>query len=97
VPRLTFLPDRRAVDAPRGTRLIDAIRQAGLPIAHPCGDSLICGRCGVRVVDGEVAPQSDLEAEVKRRNRVAADQRLACAIRVRGDLLISATYWGETA
>jgi ferredoxin len=91
-----FLPDRRSVDAPRGTLLIDAIRQAGLPIAHPCGESLLCGRCGVCVVAGEVAPESALEAEVKRRNRIAADQRLACAIRVRGDLLVWAPYWGES-
>jgi ferredoxin len=94
VPRLTFLPERRSLDVARGVRLIDAIRQAGLPIARPCGDVLICGRCAVRVLAGDVLPESDLEATLKRRNRIAPEQRLACALRVRDDLTIAADYWG---
>jgi ferredoxin len=95
VPRLVFLPERRTIDVPQGARLIDAVRQAGLPIADPCSDALLCGRCAVRVIAGEVAPESDVEATVKRRNRVDPGQRLACALRVRSDLVISASYWGE--
>jgi ferredoxin len=48
----------------------------------------------VRVLAGDVLPESDLEAMLKRRNRIAPEQRLACALRVRGDLTIAADYWG---
>jgi ferredoxin len=88
-------PSSRAIDVPRGTLLIAAIREAGLPIANPCGDTLICGRCAVRILSGSVSEEAPVETSLKHRNRVAPEQRLACAIRVRGDLVITADYWGE--
>jgi ferredoxin len=94
MPRVRFLPDGRQIEVPRGTLLIDAIRQAGLPIARACGDELLCGRCGVRIASGEVAPEKDVERRAKQRNRVPEELRLACALRVRGDLVVGADYWG---
>lgn len=80
---------------PAGTLLADAVREAGLPIASPCGDDLICAKCGVRIVAGKVGRESPVERETKARNRVPREQRLACAIRVRADLVVHADYWGE--
>jgi ferredoxin len=95
VPRLLFLPQQRTLEVPLGARLIDAIRAAGLPIAHPCGDILLCGRCAVRVLAGEVDRESAAESLSKRRARVEPSARLACALRVRGDLSLTTSYWGE--
>ena len=93
--QIQFRPAGTTIDVPRGTLLIDAVRRAGLPIASPCGDDLICGRCGVRVLSGEVSREAPVERDAKARNRVPVEQRLACAIRVREDLVITADYWGE--
>ncbi len=93
--QIQFRPAGTTIDVPRGTLLIDAVRRAGLPIASPCGDDLICGRCGVRVLSGEVSREAPVERDAKARNRVPPEQRLACAIRVREDLVITADYWGE--
>jgi ferredoxin len=68
--------------------------QAGRPIARACGDELVCARCGVRVLEGTLARESRVEREAKARNRVDPALRLACAVRVRGDLVIGADYWG---
>ena len=73
----------------------NAIRDAGLPIASPCGDDLICAGCGVWIHEGRTAREAPVEADAKRRNRVPSGQRLACAVRVRDDLVVSADYWGE--
>jgi ferredoxin len=94
VPRLLFLPQQRTLEVPRGTRLIDAIRSARLPIARSCGDVLLCGRCAVYVLAGEVGRESRAEALSKRRARVEPTARLACALRVRGDLSLTTSYWG---
>ena len=94
MPVVRMLPAGIRLEVPRGTRLTDAIRQAGLPIAAPCGDELICAKCGLRVVEGDVDRESDVERRAKQRNRVAPDYRLACALRVRGDLTVRADYWG---
>lgn len=94
MPRLRLEPSGRAIDVPHGTRLIDAIRQAGLPIARACGDELLCALCGVHVLSGRISGESALERRVKARNRIDPELRLACALRVRDDLVISAEYWG---
>ena len=94
MPKIQLLPADIQIDVPRGTRLIQAIRDAGLPIASPCGDDLICGKCGVRILSGAVAREAPVETKAKQRNGVAPEQRLACAIRIQGDLTLTADYWG---
>ena len=94
MPTLRFLPSGKEIEVPRGTLLIDAVRQAGLPIARACGADLICARCGVRILEGSVSRESRIESRIKARNRLPTDVRLACAIRVRGDLALHADYWG---
>jgi len=95
VPRIRCLPADVMVEVPAGTLLTDAIRAAGLPIATACGDELVCGRCGVRILRGAVTPEKPVERRAKRRNRVPDSLRLACVIRVHGDLDVSADYWGS--
>jgi ferredoxin len=97
MPTVRFPGRALEVSVPRGERLVDAIRRAGLPIAAPCGDDLICGRCGVRVLRGRVRRESEVERSAKRRNRIDPVLRLACAIRVQEDLEVSADYWGAPA
>lgn len=94
MPEVRFRPAERSIEVRKGTLLIDAVREAGLPIASPCGDDLICGRCGVRVLSGRVTREAPVEREAKRRNRVDPELRLACAVRVHADLVVTANYWG---
>jgi ferredoxin len=94
MPLLRFLPDGHELRVPAGTLLIDAVRRAGLPIASSCGSELVCARCAVRVVRGSLSPESPLEQRAKQRNRLAEQQRLACAVRVHDDLVLHADYWG---
>ena len=94
MPTLRFPSHGIALEVPRGTRLIEAIRQAELPIAAACGNDLVCGKCGVRVLEGTLRRESRLERRAKRMNRVPAELRLACAIRVYDDLAVTADYWG---
>jgi len=93
VPTVRFLPKGVELEVPKGTRLIDAVREAGLPIARACGDELVCAKCGVRIIAGRVAREAAIERRAKARNRVSTELRLACALRVSGDLTLSADYW----
>jgi len=97
MPTVRLLPSDIAIQVSAGTRLCDAIRDAGQPIAAPCGDDLICARCAVRVLEGRVTREAPVERDAKRRNRVAPDYRLACALRVHHDLTVTADYWGALA
>lgn len=93
MPTIRFLPKGVDLEVPKGTRLIDAVREAGLPIARACGDELVCAKCGVRIVSGRVAREAPVERRSKARNRIAPELRLACALRVSADLVVTADYW----
>jgi len=54
---------------------------------------LVCAKCGVRILSGRVAREAPVERRAKARNRVAPDLRLACALRVQGNLELTADYW----
>lgn len=94
MPTLRFVPAQKLIEVPAGTLLIEAIRGAGLPIAHGCGQELMCGRCGVRILGGKVGEESAREREVKQRTRASRELRLACTLSVDGDLVITTDYWG---
>jgi ferredoxin len=94
-PLVRFLPSQRSVRVPAGTSLLEAARRAGLPIASACSGDGACGRCGVRLLDGQAGspPESEPEAIVKARNRVDADLRLACRMGVSADMTVTTAYW----
>lgn len=93
MPTVRFLPSGIEREVRKGTLLIDAVREAGLPIARACGDELVCAKCGVRILEGRVTREAPVERRAKERNRVPRELRLACALRVNGDLVVSADYW----
>ena len=95
MPRIRLLPADVAVDVPSGTTLLEAVVSAGLPIARSCGADGICGKCALRILDGETAlgPETDDETRIKARNRVDPELRLACRVRVGGDVTATASYW----
>jgi 2Fe-2S ferredoxin len=90
-----FMPSEKRVRVARGTPLLEAAREAGLPIAAGCSANGLCARCGVVVLDGRdaVSAESDAEAVAKRVNRIDPEQRLACMASAAGDVTITATYW----
>ena len=78
-----------------GTSLLSAASEAGLPVAQACGRHSLCGRCGMRVLDGAEAlsPETDGERKAKRRNRVDPEERLSCCCEVHGDARVTTSYW----
>lgn len=94
--KIQFLPSERIVlvDTDEMT-LLEATREAGLPIASACGQNGACARCGLLILEGAetLEPESDRERRIKERNRIDPEQRLACRIRPRGNLTVRASYW----
>src|SRR6266545_3551813 len=52
VPRVTFLPDGRAVEVPRGSSILEAAEAAGVELPHNCGGVCACTTCHVLVEQG---------------------------------------------
>jgi uncharacterized 2Fe-2S/4Fe-4S cluster protein (DUF4445 family) len=76
-----FQPSGVRVDVSAGTPLLDAAREAGVDIEAPCGGEGICGKCIVRIVEGDVDSNS---LGLLPRATVAEGYVLACRTKVLG-------------
>lgn len=79
MPVVLFQPSGKTVDVPPGTELLDAAKKADVHIDSPCGGKGACGKCIVRITNGEVNSDS---LGVLSRTEVADGCVLACKSRV---------------
>lgn len=83
-----FEPIGRRQTCAIGETVLDVARRAGIAITSLCGGAGVCGRCQVRVLEGEVSPATAREREVLGDDAVGRGERLACETRVLGDLWV---------
>lgn len=78
--KIIFEPGLIEVEIPSGAKVINAIEKAGIPFETPCGGKGICGKCGVKILDGAPSPT---ETEKKLLGeKVKEGWRLACQARL---------------
>jgi uncharacterized 2Fe-2S/4Fe-4S cluster protein (DUF4445 family) len=82
-----FEPIGRRVPCNGGDTLLDAAQHAGIVLNATCGGEGVCGRCIVRVMDGQISP-ANLTEEAELSGQVEAGWRLACQAEILGDVRI---------
>jgi uncharacterized 2Fe-2S/4Fe-4S cluster protein (DUF4445 family) len=87
-PRVLFAPSLKKVAVKEGATILDLAREAGVLIDSQCGGKGKCGKCRVRVLEGEVSPASQEESAHVTENEKGMDYRLACMARVMGDATV---------
>lgn len=83
--RVLFQPDGRTVQVADGSTLVEAAREAGIHLNSPCGGTGACGNCKVQLTSGD-APVTQAERERLRESDFERGLRLACQVRVGGDI-----------
>ncbi len=73
-----FEPIGRRVTCELNTTLLDAAQRAGVMLTAVCGGDGSCGRCIVRVMNGEVSLPTQIEQAELGRDETASGWRLAC-------------------
>jgi uncharacterized 2Fe-2S/4Fe-4S cluster protein (DUF4445 family) len=86
VHTIEFLPARKSLEVPTGTLISEALQQAGLELAQPCGGQGRCGRCAVRVEGTGARRRSTMRLTA---DDLAQGFALACQTVVEGDLTIT--------
>ena len=83
---------KREVKLKQNTSVLDLLRQSNIPHASVCGGRGRCSTCRVRVDKGldKVAPPSAVEARILKRIGAAPNVRLACQIRPKQTLSVTA-------
>lgn len=74
---------------------MQALLDAGLPVASSCLGDGVCGRCRVQVLEGlqNLSPINTTEEILRGRLRLARDVRISCQTTVQGDITIDTSYW----
>ncbi|MGD0580695.1 MAG: ASKHA domain-containing protein [Bryobacteraceae bacterium] len=78
------------IDAAAGTPLRDRLFELG--VEFPCGGTLLCGSCRIRVVEGEV-PVSDEMREALSEEEIEDGWRLGCFAVAKGPVTVEVEQW----
>jgi len=78
---------RRALAAPAGASVFEALAAHGIFLPTACGGRGACGLCKVRIPEG-AGPLSPAERSLLSGEERAAGVRLGCQVRVAGDLAV---------
>lgn len=91
MPKVTFLPSNKIVDANLGESILDIALSQGVSIQHACGGFCACTTCHCEVVEGAQNLQSPDSDELERLEvldgRTPAS-RLGCQAKVKGDVTV---------
>ncbi len=71
--------------ATSGENLLEVARKTNVAIDAPCSGNVVCGKCRVKLVEGELASKKSSHITEQ---EFAAGWRLACASKVEGDCTI---------
>ena len=90
-----FVPLGKGREVKQGVTIISAANRAEVPIGQSCNGDGICGWCKVKVLSGlqELDLPSRLEQRLIETNGFSPDERAACLARVRGDVIVTTSYW----
>ncbi len=97
---IIFQPSGRRGQVPEGTTILDAARRLGVGVEAVCGEQLVCGKCRVKVMEGNFPKEGitssmshlsgldDKEIKVLKRKDSEEHLRLACSTKILGDVLV---------
>jgi ferredoxin len=95
MPIVSFQPLEKQREVKNGATILAAANQCDAPIGQSCNGDGICGWCKVKVLSGlqELDLPSRLEQRLIETNGFSPDERAACLARVRGDVIVTTSYW----
>ncbi|HZQ07530.1 MAG TPA: ASKHA domain-containing protein [Anaerolineae bacterium] len=84
---IRFLPSETVTHAPEGTTLFNAANWAGLAIDSTCGGRGTCGKCKVRLVEGQ-APIREADRKYLTPTELSNGWRLSCRAVLHTDCVV---------
>ena len=97
MPVVRFMPSGKMKEIRAGATILAAANQAEMPIGQSCSGDGICGWCRVTLLEGEgnMLPPGALEKKLMNEKEFGAHERAACLAKLKGDITITTTYWGD--
>ena len=76
----------KSIACQEGANLLDALLEGGAFVDNPCSGKGICGKCKVRICQGELPAMSETERALLKPEEIEAGIRLSCMIDVNGTM-----------
>ena len=76
----------KSISCQEGANLLDALLEGGAFVDNPCSGKGICGKCKVRICQGELPAMSETERALLKPEEIEAGIRLSCMIDVNGTM-----------
>jgi 2Fe-2S ferredoxin len=98
MPKVTFMPLNKTVEAQPGQTLLEISEEHHIGLEHACGGVCACSTCHVIVQDGMDKQLEDQEDdEIDTLDKLCPQQtihsRLGCQARVKGDVKVELFNW----
>ena len=80
MPKLTFKNKNVTLDVPKGSSILEAALEHGVPLYHTCGGNCSCSTCRVFVLKGaeHLSPMEEEEKQVLDSFDLKPPHRLGC-------------------
>ena len=88
MPILKVMPEGKQFDFASGKNLMEIMLDAGLFIDNACGGKGLCGKCRVKITEGNAGEAGETELAILKAGEVEQGIRLACLARPEGDITI---------
>ncbi len=85
MPKVRFLPHGKEVEVPMDTPVLRAALDAGVHINASCGGNGVCGKCRIKIEEGEV--EGGISERLSKED-IEEGYRLACLATVKSDVLV---------
>jgi uncharacterized 2Fe-2S/4Fe-4S cluster protein (DUF4445 family) len=86
--QVIFQPPGRRGEVLEGKTIIEVSRELGVEIESLCGGVRNCGKCKIKLVEGDLSPFTDEESKFITDSERAEGYRLSCVAQIKGDVLI---------
>ncbi len=83
--KIKFLPDENTCEVEEGATLMEAAEKAGVYINNLCGGKGVCGRCRVKVTNGQIRADKH-SISLLSREEITEGYVLACQTKVDSDM-----------
>lgn len=95
MPVIDFAPLGVKIECEEGKTIFEVAKSNSIPIAESCNGDKICGHCRVQIIEGtENLSEPDFdEMKLMKEKNFSQDERLACAVKVYGNVRIKTSYW----
>ncbi len=88
MPKLTFIPQNKEIEVESGINLLKAADRAGLYIEGDCAGKGTCGKCRVKIAEGDAGKPTKAEQKHLSERELSEGWALSCQKKVRNNLIV---------